>query len=134
TARTPQPNSTKLHRCFIAYPPWEKGRLASRTGLPSDAAHQLPAVHSVVRRSVLRTVGRIDVAVPLVPLLVAELMALLGLVLPKLGTISVHLELLFMVIPQSAPFLTTVRSVRIDTPVTGAAVAGSIGIDVRTGV
>jgi hypothetical protein len=77
-------------------------------------------------------VGRVAVAVPLVPLLVAELMALLGLVLPQLGTISVHLELLFMVVPQSAPFSNAVRSVRILTPVTGAAVAGSVSIDVRT--
>src|SRR5437016_2288528 len=111
-------------------PPWEKGRNAGRTGLRSDAAHQLPAAHSVVRRSVRQTVGRIDIAVPLVPLLVSELMALLGLVLPQLGTISVHLELVFMVIPQSAPLLTAVRSIRIHTPVTGTAVAGSVGIDV----
>lgn len=76
-----------------------------------------------------RTMCSVVVAVPLVPLLVAELPALLILVLPQFLAISVHLALFLVMVAQALPLGSPVLSVRVFTPIAGATgiIAAAVG-------
>src|SRR5438270_12948000 len=74
-------------------------------------------VHSVARRPVRGTIGRVVVSVALVPLLVAKLPPLLLLVFPQFLAISVHVSLALVVVAQAIPFGSPVLPVRVLTPI-----------------
>jgi hypothetical protein len=71
------------------------------------------------------TIRSVVVSVPLVPLLVAELPPLLGLVFPQFGTIPVHVLLALLIVAQAIPFGSSVLPVAILHPISSA--AGTVG-------
>src|SRR5262245_29218181 len=73
------------------------------------------------------TIRGVVVSVPLVPLLVAELPPLLGLVFPQFRAIAVHVSLALLMVAQAIPFGSSVLPVGIFPPIPGAAPGGTIG-------
>src|SRR5215472_8598576 len=67
------------------------------------------------------------VAVTLVPLFMAEFVALLRLVFTELRAVAIHLEFLLMMVAQTVPFGALVLPLAIFSPISGAAPTGSIG-------
>src|SRR5262245_26814877 len=90
-------------------------------------------VHAVVGRPVGRTVAGIVVAVPLVPLFVAQFVSLLRLVLPELIAVAVQVSFFLLVVAQSAPFRAAMRAVRVHAPVARAAVGRSVPVPLPGG-
>ncbi len=72
------------------------------------------------------TIGSVVVSVPLVPLLVTELPALLLLVFPQFLAIPVRVSLVLLVVVQAIPFGSSVLPVGVFTPISGAGPAWTV--------
>src|SRR5262249_43326598 len=105
------------------------GRSGSGPADREDGHSQLvTVVESVASRAMRPAITGRVVAVTLVPLFMTEFLSFLGLVFTQLGAVTVHLELLLVMVAQTVPFGALVLSLRIFTPISGAAPARSVAI------
>src|SRR5262249_7087288 len=93
----------------------------------SDHSFSHLVVPSAARRPVRVPIRSVVVSVPLVPLLVAELPALLGLVFPQFRAIAVHVSLALLMVAQSTPFGSLVLPDGIFPPISGPAPSWTVG-------